>query len=111
MASPVSFPVTLISAFGVPTMRDERAELEWLDRGICGVTTSPQPGVEPGQAAPHHPLVVPPQQRTCGARRHSEQPPGDLHVLLEVHPSLRARVRLAEVGEVPPDHALQVAGP
>jgi len=35
--SPASnVPVSLISAFGVPTMLDERTELEWLDRGICG---------------------------------------------------------------------------
>jgi hypothetical protein len=26
MASPVSFPVTLISGFGVPTMRDEQLD-------------------------------------------------------------------------------------
>ena len=89
--SPVSNgPVNLISGFGVPTMRDEQVDLEWLDRGIWGVTKSRQPGVEPGQATPHHPLVVPHHHRTGRARGHAQDPTGDLHVLLEVHPGPRS---------------------
>jgi hypothetical protein len=67
-------PVSLISTFGVPTMREERAELEWLDRGICGVTKSRQPGVEPGQAAPQHPLVVPHQRTGRAGPSRSRRP-------------------------------------
>ena len=54
---------------------------------------------EPGDAAEHHPVVVPAQQRAGDVRRQRERA-GDLHMLLEVHPGA-AGVRRSPSAPVP----------